>query len=207
MPENCATPYQSFVPIDGNTIAEVFEHHLTQSEQQPAALHTACSGSAAACLFLQKLPDADRKTRTAGTASPASPPPCATKLLGLPPTRSSPASSTRETVRLFDAREVTHHWPHDWDKVRNMLRSLGRGELDAMLAEHGEILIHDDLSNHEYRLGADEVAALFAENPPSPAPCIDPGPGLPENPSETGLYAVFVRAHPHPWPTQAFRAN
>ena len=41
-------------------------------------------------------------------------------------------------------------------------------KLDAMLAEHGEILIHDDLSNHEYRLGPDEVAALFAEPPAEP---------------------------------------
>ena len=32
----------------------------------------------------------------------------------------------------------------------------------------GEILIHDDLSNHEYRLGPDEVAALFAEPPAEP---------------------------------------
>jgi molecular chaperone Hsp33 len=89
-------PYQSFVPIDGNTIAEIFEHYLTQSEQQPAALHTACSGRAA-CLFLQKLPDADKKdpdgwdriTRLAATLRDD-------ELLGLPPTRSSPASSTRK---------------------------------------------------------------------------------------------------------------
>ena len=38
-----------------------------------------------------------------------------------------------------------------------------RAELDAMLAEHGEVLVHDDLSNHEYRLSADDVAALFTE--------------------------------------------
>ena len=74
----------------------------------------------------------------------------------------------QETVRLLDAREVTHEWPQAWDKVRDMLRSLGRAELDAMLAEHGEILIHDDLSNHEYRFDADDVAALFAEPPAEP---------------------------------------
>jgi hypothetical protein len=34
-------PYQSYVPIEGNSVAEIFEHYLTQSEQQPAALHTA----------------------------------------------------------------------------------------------------------------------------------------------------------------------
>jgi molecular chaperone Hsp33 len=162
-------PYQSYVPIDGDTIAEVFEHYLTQSEQQPAALHTACSAGAAACLFLQKLPDADKKdpdgwdriTRLAATLRDE-------ELLGLPADEILTRLFHQETVRLFDAREVSHHWPHDWDKVRNMLRALGRAELDAMLAEHGEILIHDDLSNHEYRLGPDEVAALFAEPPAEP---------------------------------------
>lgn len=157
-------PYQSYVPIEGNSVAEIFEHYLTQSEQQPAALHTAASSRGAACLFLQKLPDADRKdpdgwdrvTRLAATVRDE-------ELLGLSAEDILIRLFHQETVRLLDAREVTHDWPHDWDKVRDMLRALGRAELDAMLAEHGEILIHDDLSNHEYRFDADDVAALFAE--------------------------------------------
>ncbi len=162
-------PYQSYVPIEGDTIAAIFEHYLTQSEQQPAVLHTACSGNRAACLFLQKLPDADKKdpdgwdrvTRLAATLR-------ADELLGLAPEEILTRLFHQETVRLFEAREVTHHWPLDWEKVRSMLRSLGRAELDAVLADHGVVLIHDDLSNHEYRLDAEDVAALFAEEPAEP---------------------------------------
>lgn len=162
-------PYQSYVPIEGNSVAEVFEHYLTQSEQQPAALHTAASAGSAACLFLQKLPDADRKdpdgwdriTRLAATIRDD-------ELLGLSAEDILIRLFHQETVRLLDTREVTHEWPQNWEKVRDMLRSLGRAELDAMLAEHGEILIHDDLSNHEYRFDADDVAALFVEPPAEP---------------------------------------
>ncbi len=162
-------PYQSYVPIEGSSVAEVFEHYLTQSEQQPAALHTAASSRSAACLFLQKLPDADRKdpdgwdriTRLAATIRDD-------ELLGLSAEDILIRLFHQETVRLLDAREVTHEWPQNWEKVREMLRSLGRAELDAMLAEHGEILIHDDLSNHEYRFDADDVAALFVEPPAEP---------------------------------------
>ena len=162
-------PYQSYVPIEGNSVAEIFEHYLTQSEQQPAALHTAASSRGAACLFLQKLPDADRKdpdgwdriTRLAATVREE-------ELLGLPAEELLIRLFHQETVRLLDAREVTHDWPQDWDKVRDMLRSLGPSELEAMLEEHGEILIHDDLSNHEYRFDAEDVAALFAEPPAEP---------------------------------------
>lgn len=159
-------PYQSYVPIEGDSVAEIFEHYLTQSEQQPAVLHTASSEKAAACLFLQKLPDADKKdadgwdrvTRLASTIRPD-------ELLNLPADEVLLRLFHQETVRLLDAREVTHEWPQDWDKVRDMLRSLGRTELEAMLAEHGEVVIHDDLSNHEYRFNADDIAALFDEPP------------------------------------------
>lgn len=159
-------PYQSYVPVQGNSVAEVFEHYLTQSEQQPAILHTASSGKAAACLFLQKLPDADKKDadgwdRIIHLASTVRD----EELLDLSAEDILTRLFHQETVRLLDAREVTHDWTQDWDKVRDMLRSLGRAELDSMIAEHGEILIHDDLSNHEYRFDAEDVAALFASPP------------------------------------------
>ena len=54
-------PYQSFVPLVGNSIAAIFEHYLAQSEQQPSRLFCSASPRAAACLFLQKMPDADRQ--------------------------------------------------------------------------------------------------------------------------------------------------
>jgi len=39
---------------------------------------------------------------------------------------------------------------------------VGRAECEAILAEHGEIRVHDDICNHEYMLDAAAVAALFA---------------------------------------------
>jgi len=50
-----------------------------------------------------------------------------------------------------------------------MLLQLGRAEAEAILSEHGEILIHDDICNHDYRFSAADVAALFdGETPPNP---------------------------------------
>jgi molecular chaperone Hsp33 len=43
-----------------------------------------------------------------------------------------------------------------------MLRSLGRAECDAILAEKGEVRVRDDLCNHEYLFDAAAVDALFA---------------------------------------------
>ena len=137
-------PYRSLVPLEGDSVAEVFEHYLTQSEQQPAALWLACDGEAACGLFLQKLPGADARL-----------------LVRL---------FNEEDVRLFAPREVSHDWPRDPQKVEDMLRSLGRDELDDILDEHGEVVVHDDLGNHTYRFEPDDIDALFDDDGDDDAP-------------------------------------
>ena len=47
-----------------------------------------------------------------------------------------------------------------------MIRGIGKADAETILAEHGEILIRDDICNREYRFDAAAVAALFAESAP-----------------------------------------
>ena len=54
-------PYQSIVPIVGNSIAEIFEHYLVHSEQLASRFFLTASASAAAGLFLQKMPSAEQR--------------------------------------------------------------------------------------------------------------------------------------------------
>lgn len=161
-------PYQSFVPLDGNSIAEIFEHYLKQSEQQPARFFLAADEQGAAGLFLQKLPGADERdadgwARIEHLASTVKP----EELLGLPAEELLLRLFHEETVRVFDPRPVVHDCPEDWEKVRSMLRSLGRAEVDSILQEHGEVLIKDDICNREYRFDAQAIEELFRENPPT----------------------------------------
>jgi molecular chaperone Hsp33 len=163
-------PYQSFVPIEGGSIAEVFEHYLAQSEQLPARLFLAANGDAVAGLFLQKLPTADNRdpdgwTRIAHLASTVKP----EELLTLAPETLLARLFAEEDKRLYEAREVTYHCPEDWNKVRGMLLQLGRSEVEAILSEHGEVVIRDDICNRDYRFSAAEIAQLFdGETPPPP---------------------------------------
>ncbi|HRP23297.1 Hsp33 family molecular chaperone HslO [Thauera sp.] len=155
-------PYQSLVPLEGTSIAATFEHYLAQSEQQPAGLWLACSADAAVALFVQKLPgadarDADGWSRIQQLAQTVRD----DELLGLDAQEILRRLFAEENVRLFDARPVTHDWPADPEKVASMLRALGEDEIRALLAEHGEVVVHDDLSNHTYRLDAADVDALF----------------------------------------------
>jgi len=165
--EGMRQPYQSLVPLVGDSVAAIFEHYLSQSEQQPTRLMLAAGPERAVGLFLQKMPSADvrdadgwnRIQHLLATLHPV-------EMLGQAPLDLLRRVFPDEDVRVFDARAVTHHCPEDWEKVQNMLRALGRAECDAILREKGEIVIRDDICNRDYRLDGAAVAALFEA--PSP---------------------------------------
>lgn len=157
-------PWRSLVPLEGENIAEVFEHYLTQSEQQPAGLWLACDSKVAAGLFLQKLPGADERDadgwdRVHHLASTVKP----EELLDLDAETLLGRLFAEEEVRVFEPRAVLHDWPRDAAKVEDMLRGMGRDELQAILDEHGEVVVHDDLGNHTYRYDADAIEALLTD--------------------------------------------
>jgi molecular chaperone Hsp33 len=156
-------PYQSHVPLQGETLAAVFEHYLAQSEQLPTRLWLAADHQTAAGLFLQALPGADERdadgwNRVQVLADTVR----ADELLRLGSIKLIERLFPEEDVRVFDPRPVSYHCPRDPGKIESMLRGVGRAECEAILAEHGEIRVHDDICNHEYVLDAAAVAALFA---------------------------------------------
>lgn len=162
-------PYQSYVPMVGDSIAEIFEHYLEQSEQQPSRLFATANSKAAVCLFLQKMPQADnhdqdgwsRISQLAATVKPAELLELdAETLLG----RLFHEEIEARGLRVYDAQTVVYHCPEDREKVADMIRSLGKADAETILAEHGEILIRDDICNRDYRFSAADVAQLFADS-------------------------------------------
>ena len=155
--------YQSLVPLEGETLEQIFTHYLSQSEQLEAHLRLYADGGALAGLLLEKLPNADsrdpdgwnRVTHFANT-------------LTLEETRDAQPYDllTRvfpeELMRVFRLYAVEYHCPYDEDKVKDMLRGLGRQEVESILAEQGEVVIRNEMCNHEYRFDAAAVARLFA---------------------------------------------
>lgn len=164
--ESARQPWQSMVPVEADSIAGVFEHYLAQSEQQPAVLVLAASAEQVAGLFLQKLPGADLKDvdgwnrvrQLANTVSEA-------ELLAQPAETLLTRLFHEETVRVFTPVPVRHDFPPQPEKIADMLRSLGAEEVERILAEHGEVHVRDDLSNHDYHLSAEEARALFSDPP------------------------------------------
>lgn len=155
-------PFQSMVPLTGDSLAAIFEHYLEQSEQQPSRLFLAATANGASGLFLQKMPDADKKdadgwNRIQHLAETVK----AEELLTLSAEELLGRIFHEEEVRVFAAQPACHYCPEDWDKVRATLRSLGRQELEAIISEHGAVVLRDEICNREYRFSPEEIAALF----------------------------------------------
>ena len=87
------------------------------------------------------------------------------ELLTLSPLQLLTRLFSEEDLRLFDPRVVRHDWPEDRAKIGAMLLSLGEAEVRRILAEHGEVRVQDDLSNHDYHFSAADIDALFAAPP------------------------------------------
>lgn len=159
--ENAETPYQSVVPLAGDSVAAVFEHYLEKSEQQPARLWLAADGESACGLFLQKLPNADildpdgwdRIVQLAATVRDEE--------LRLAPETLLTRLFAEENVRLFPPRAASWHCPRDPEKVRAMLFSLGREEIESMLEDAEIIAVEDEICGHEYRFGPEILDELF----------------------------------------------
>ncbi len=154
--------YQSLVPLEGETLEQIFEHYLAQSEQTTAFLRLKADRGALCGLLLEKLPKADtrdpdgwnRVTHLAST-------------LTLDETRDAQPYDllTRifpeELMRVFRLYAVEYHCPYDEGKVKDMLLGLGREEVESILAEQGEDVIRNEMCTHEYRFDAKSIEELF----------------------------------------------
>lgn len=154
--------YQSVVPLEGETLEQIFEHYLSQSEQLSTFLRLFADSDALCGLLLEKLPLADSRdpdgwNRIIHLAS----------TLRLEETRDAQPYDllTRvfpeELMRVFRLYAVEYHCPYDEDKVKDMLRGLGREEVESILAEQGEVVIRNEMCNHEYRFDARAISKIW----------------------------------------------
>jgi molecular chaperone Hsp33 len=156
-----AEPYQSFVPIEGESLAKIFEHYLALSDQQPARLWLAANEKNACALLLQKLPNADERDPDGWTRVETLADTVTRGELVLSPESLLTRLFAEEEVRLFAPRYATWHCPRNEEKVRNVLLSLGREELESMLENADIIEVDDEICGHEYRFGPEILNELF----------------------------------------------
>ncbi|HLV29850.1 MAG TPA: Hsp33 family molecular chaperone HslO [Burkholderiaceae bacterium] len=182
--ESKMKPYQGIVPMEGATVAEVLEAYMRDSEQLDTRMWLAANDQKASGLLLQRLPDAGGiATHDAPSGAEASEGRNAesraeswNRLSHLAATLSTPEllETDIDTLirRLFwqeslvelESSTVSWHCPCSRARVSNMLRMLGREEIESLLQEREKVSVACNFCGKPYEFDAVDCAALFVEN-------------------------------------------
>ena len=159
--------YQGIVALEGESVATVIENYMMRSEQLDTRLWLAADDKVARGLLLQKLPDDGGKTtpladtdvwnRTVTLASTLN----QQELLGTDIMTLLQRLYWEETVRVFDPRHPIFHCGCSREKVGNMLKMLGREEIDSALADLGKLDINCDFCGQDYLFDPVDCMQLF----------------------------------------------
>jgi molecular chaperone Hsp33 len=182
-------PYQGVVALHGDRreplqqLSDVLEHYMLQSEQLDTRLILAANDEVAAGLLIQRLPvqgegnlagrrneddiglsDAfNRISLLAGTLT-------RDELLQLPSDQILRRLFWEETLRVFAPAQPRFACTCSRERVRSMLRSLGRDESDSLIEERGLVEVGCEFCGVQYRFDAVDVGEMFTpgrDQPPS----------------------------------------
>lgn len=158
-----AEPYQGVVPLTGNTLAEAIKTYFERSEQLPTRLWLFANETHAAGLLLQVLPAENDKAATedwtriemlANTVTPQ-------ELLSLSCEDMLYRLFHEDTVTLFESEDVNFACTCSAQKIEESLYSLGREELEAILAQHPQIEVDCEFCGHHYSFDKVDIERLL----------------------------------------------
>ena len=157
-----AEPYQGIVPLAGRDIADALETYFNQSEQLNTRIWLCADDEGAAGLLLKELPgekyDKEGWERIAMLADTLTD----RELLELDCEALLFRLFNQEKVRLFDAEPVEFQCNCSRDKIEATLKPMGRGELEAILAEQGEIRVDCEFCGRHYRFDQIDLEQIFS---------------------------------------------
>jgi len=191
-------PYQGVVPLFGDKreklekLSEVIEHYMLQSEQLDTRLVLAADDKMAAGLLIQRLP-LQGEGNLAGQSGARD-----EDQIGVNEDYNRiailAASLKREELLGLDADTILHRlfWEEDLrrfepltgeqgprfactcsrERVGGMLRSLGRDEVESILAEQGQVEVGCEFCGAQYRFDPVDAAQVFLQ-PAQQAPASD----------------------------------
>lgn len=171
-------PYQGIVPLQGQNLAEVLENYMKHSEQLDTKIFLAADGEKAKGLLLQRLPGTGGTIE--GTEAPDEPSwDRAKQLAETVKTEELLHLETAELIhRLFwqedllqlEPTAVRWHCPCTRERVADMLRMLGRAEIESILSEREIVEVACNFCGKPYQFDAVDSAQLFIAKTDQPEP-------------------------------------
>ncbi|MES2509376.1 MAG: Hsp33 family molecular chaperone HslO [Pseudomonadota bacterium] len=177
-------PYQGVVPLFGDqhekieSLGEVLEHYMLQSEQLDTKLILAADGNIAAGLLIQRLPvkgegnlegqvdrdanedqigvneDYNRIAMLAGTLKRE-------ELLTLDADTILRRLFWEEPITRFEVLQPSFACSCSRERVGNMLRGLGAEEIESVIAERGQVGVTCEFCGAQYDFDPVDAAQLF----------------------------------------------
>lgn len=156
-------PMQGIVSLEGRTISEALTFYFLQSEQLPTAFSLSVTKQYAVGMLLQLMPQ--EKNNDDNNAW---------KLISERANKINPAEIfydnnasflayhfPNETIRLFDARELSFQCGCNVEKMANAIFIMGQAEANLILKEKSEIVVTCEYCNHHYAFDREAVENIF----------------------------------------------
>lgn len=159
--------YQSVVPLEGLTTAEVLERYMARSEQLETSLVLAADERRAAGVLLQKLPAAGGRPSPAGDADLWDRASLLLRTLTREELLERPGAEILrrlfhdEDLRVFETMGVRFACRCSRERVGGVIRMIGPDEARALLAEKGEISVTCEFCNETYVFDPGETEAAL----------------------------------------------
>jgi molecular chaperone Hsp33 len=183
-------PYQGVVPLYGDqgekleSLSDVLQHYMLQSEQLDTTLVLAANGQVAAGLLIQRLP-LQGAANLAGSGVLRGDEDNIGQNEDYRRIAILASSLKREELLTLEADTILHRlfWEEDVrrfeplvgeqaprfactcsrERVANMLQSLGRDEVESILEEQGQVEVGCDFCGTQYRFDPIEAAQVFVQ--------------------------------------------
>ena len=181
--EGAANRYQGVVPLAGASMGECLREYFESSEQLPTRLWLHADGENVSGLLLQRLPVTSKPTGVLESGAGVVPEDeledawhrvqlvadtvTGAELAELDDKKLLHRLFSEDDVRMFESTPVFFRCRCSRERVENMLRALGRDEVDSVVEEFGQVEVRCEFCSRAYRLDAVDCAALFAG--PGPA--------------------------------------
>lgn len=163
-----ADPYQGIVSLEGGSLAASLKTYFEQSEQLKTWFYFAVDEKQACGFMLQQLPsgrqtDSDERANTWEHLLALGQTITAAELHSLSNEDLLHRLYHQEKVELFPPRAFHYQCSCSRERTARALISIGKEEVDSIVAEHGLVVIGCEFCGHEYRFEADEVAMLLQD--------------------------------------------
>lgn len=156
--------YQGVVDLAGTSLAEALEAYFAQSEQLATRLWLAADKQRSAGLLIQELPSQPGHTEDWARIGLLADTVTDRELLSLPAQKLLYRLFNEEHVRMFESEPVSFRCGCSRARIAETLLTLGRAEVDAILAEQGAVDADCEFCNKHYHFDRVDIEQLFSQS-------------------------------------------